>query len=123
MLEHDSGLHQTWNRLNQILKCLDQIQKTLNKLSQIKWNVWSLNNATFRQPYMWCPREGTSSRLKCIWFYLEMLQIQDTWPPGFLLLKVEIAWVKLTAWNFSTTLTNKFIKCNVIRFGVNEYIT
>ena len=38
------------NVQNQICPSLNQTQKTLNKLSQIKLNLWRLNKATFKQP-------------------------------------------------------------------------
>ena len=28
---------------------------------------------------MWCPSEGTSTLLKCVWLYLKVVQIQVTW--------------------------------------------
>ena len=58
---------------------------------------------------MWCPREGSSSLLNCVWLYLKVVQIQQTWMLWVFILKFETAWVKLTMQSFQ--LMSAFGKC------------
>ena len=41
---------------------------------------------------MWCPREVTSTLLKCVWLYLKTGNSGEIECSGFLLLKIETAW-------------------------------